>query len=195
MTQIVKGPLPDRLADIKRRLATLAAERPSYRYQWTGRLVDAAPVAELEAFLGTPLPEMVALFLTEIGLGVGPFGGLMTPEKIRYEVQLDRDDCAADGIEAPDSAAPFPITARDVADEQVAVRPYPLDGAVRICHRGCGRWTVLALTGELAGTVWYLDCDWSDQIEWRPAVYPEDSSPTNGPVPFLDWVEQWLDRQ
>ena len=199
MTQTTEESLLHRLADIKQKLAGLAAaEGSGHQLQWSGRPVDGAVLADLEAFLGTPFPGAVASFLTEIGLGVGPYGGLLTPEQIRSQVQLDRDDCAAEGIEAPDLAAAFPITARDVTDDLAPLRPYPLDGAVRICDRGCFTWAVLALTGELAGTVWDVDGDWSDLAPWRPArpaVYPAALAPADGPVLFLDWVEQWLSQQ
>ena len=199
MTRTTEESLLQRLADIKRKLAVLAAaEGPSRRPQWSGRPVDGAVLADMETLLGTPLPEAVALFLTEIGLGVGPYGGLLTPEQIRFQVQLDRDDCAAEGIAVPDLAAVFPITARDATDDLAPLRPYPLDGAVRICDRGCFTWTVLALTGELAGTVWDVDGDWSDLTPWQPAwpsVYPTVPGPADGPVLFLDWVEQWLSQQ
>ncbi|KJS62007.1 SMI1/KNR4 family protein [Streptomyces rubellomurinus] len=183
------------MADIQRRLAALASGRPGRPPRSSGRPVDAAAVRELEAFLGAPLPAAVALFLTEIGLGVGPYGGFLAPEKIRYEVQLDRDDCADDGIPVPDLAAPFPITAQDVRTRPFPMRPLPLDGAVRIGQQGCGRWTVLALTGELAGTVWDLDGEWAERTEWRPAAHWPEEPPASGPVHFLDWVERWLDRQ
>ncbi|MGA5818056.1 hypothetical protein ACPC54_09375 [Kitasatospora sp. NPDC094028] len=192
MTWTAEGSPARRVAVIGRQLAALAAGQPDRRRRRLGRPVDTAVVRELEAFLGTPLPEAVALFLTEIGLGVGPHGGLMTPERIRYEVRLDRDDCADDGVPAPDPAAPFPITAHDARVRPFRLRPHPLDGAVRICVRGCGGWTVLALTGELAGTVWDVDGEWAERIEWRPAAHQPDDASASGPVHFLDWIEQWL---
>ena len=60
-----------------------------------------------------------------IGSGAGPHYGIFTPEQVREEVQLDRDDCATDQIEPPRSEQPFPITAAHIRDELAPVRPYP----------------------------------------------------------------------
>lgn len=151
---------------------------------------------ELEEFLGTDLPPEFHRFLLTIGSGAGPHYGIWSPRQIRKEVQLDRDDCASDKIEPPHTDRALPITVAQVRETLAPVHPYPLDGAVRICDRGCGTWTVLGLSGSLAGTVWDVDChcgDWDDSADWWPATYPAFSGLEGQPVYFLDWYEVWLD--
>jgi hypothetical protein len=212
-------PVPDtpfadlfrRLDDVRDRLRALADANPvpeprgvngwarvfgSEGHRWVSRPVTQDSLDELSRFLGTRLPAEVEEFLRVIGSGAGPYYGIFTPSDIRGEVQSARDDCAAEQVEPPHSGRAFPITAAHVRDELVPVRPYPLDGAVRLCHRGCATWTILAITGELAGTVWNVnahDREWDDAAEWRPATYPNHGHVDGQPVYFLDWYEHWLD--
>lgn len=199
-----------RIHDLRDQLQNLAETNPlpdrsgvngwprvfgSNGHRWISHPVSRDSIDELCLYLGTRLPTEFEEFLHVIGSGAGPHYGIFSPAQIREEVQLDRDDCAADQIDPPRSEHPFPITAAHVRDELAPVRPYPLDGAVRFCHRGCGNWTVLAITGELAGTVWDVDChggDWNDRADWWPASYPGHEQLDGQPVRFLDWYEHWL---
>lgn len=203
--------LSRRLDDLRDRLRALAGAHPlpdrsgvngwprvfgSNGHRWVSQPVTQDSLDELCQFLGTRLPAEVEEFLRIIGSGAGPHYGIFAPSEIREEVRLDRDDCAADQIESPHSDQPFPITAAHVRDELVPVRPYSLDGAVRFCHRGCATWTILAITGELAGTVWDVDRhggEWDDDADWWPATYPGQETLDGQPVYFLDWYEHWVD--
>ena len=87
--------------------------------------------------------------------------------------------------------------------------PVPRDSLDQLCRylgtrlpaefeeflRGCGNWTVLAITGELAGTVWDVDChggEWNERADWWPASYPGHEQLAGRPIYFLDWYEHWL---
>jgi hypothetical protein len=162
-------------------------------HQWTGTPVELAELADLEAFLGARLPPEISAFYTLVGHGVGPNYGLWPPQRIRAAVALDREDFADEGLPLLDIGGPFPITARDLAAQMPPIRPNPLPGSVRFCERGCGYYSALALTGELAGTVWDVEgSDWSPGAEWWPARVPRQHELPSGPVHFFDWYEDWL---
>jgi hypothetical protein len=181
------------------RYREINGQRPvfgSNGHRWHTERQTPEALRELAAFLGTDLPQEFHRFLSTLGSGAGPHYGIWSPPEIREEVQLDRDNCASDKIEPPHSERPLPITVTQVRDALAPTHPYPLDGAVRICHQGCGTWTALGLTGTLAGTVWDVDChcgDWDDAAEWWPATYPAFTGLAGKPVYFLDWYEAWLD--
>jgi hypothetical protein len=202
--------LDARLARIRGRLDGLAAHAllsknrgtngppvfGSQGHRWHTEPHTPEALRGLAEFLGTDLPLEFHRFLVAVGSGAGPHYGIWSPRQIREEVQLDRDDCASDKIEPPHTERALTITEAQVHDALAPVHPYPLDGAARICHQGCGTWTVLGLTGTLAGTVWDVDChggDWDDSADWWPATYPAFSGLEGQPVSFLDWYEAWLD--
>lgn len=142
-SRMTAGPPADairRINDVHERLRGLAETNPlpdrsgvngwprvfgSHGHRWISHPVPQDSLDELSRFLGARLPAKVEELLRVIGSGAGPHYGIFTPEQVREEVQLDRDDCATDQIEPPRSEQPFPITAAHIRDELAPVRPYP----------------------------------------------------------------------
>jgi hypothetical protein len=146
-------------------------------------VLDAQGLARLEAECGVALPDELREFLQTIhGAGPGPGYGL---------------DVWGDPAR---SVRPFPYAMADLValvarrrDDRFASLPMPDDddddgcwppghGFVAIAHHGCGAYDVIVVTGELRGTVWCCD------MAWRP--YTKSDRPSR----FLDWYEDWLDR-
>jgi hypothetical protein len=131
-------------------------------------------------------PAHLLAKLTDVGNGgAGPYYGLFSLEQ--YDEYLD--DLPADFL-----ARPFPHSAAWNADEAEldarAVSPeYTyfgnawVQGALRICHYGCGVFLLLAVNGAARGSIW-ADDRGSDQ-----GIYPWGNFTS-----FTAWYEDWLDR-
>ncbi|MCG5218600.1 SMI1/KNR4 family protein [Streptosporangium sp. KLBMP 9127] len=170
------------------------------------------PVIEVEALgevIGAPLPDEFRSFLLEFGVGVRP-GPLLDLEWIIDETQREQQRFLEDPDVAVSPREPFPISPADAqrlpqlaADgiEPILWLDKPMPGTMFLCGHGCTWISMLALNGELAGTVWMTEMGWAEDMYWWPsAPWNEDKRwgyPYSGwtqPVPFLDWYIRWTRR-
>jgi Leucine-rich repeat (LRR) protein len=180
----------DHLERLRAKLTALAVRDPDcdvfgsnkHRHRLAPPL-DEAALAALETRLGARLPDEYRAFVTTIAAsGAGPSYGLMTADEAIREL----DDAA-------DAGRPFPLTRAD-ADRAHELRQheatkwhfhpaeYPLPGCWPLCEHGCGWSSVLVLTGELRGLIWYAGDGW---------LLERDAA--GQPLGFLAWYERWLD--
>jgi hypothetical protein len=174
-------------------LAELRRADPNYslfgakyhRYQLNPPLTEPQ-LARFEQQHQIVLPADYRQFLRDVGNGgAGPYYGLFALEQ--YSELLD--DLLPDFL-----ARSFPHTAAWNADEAELDACAPsseyeyfgnawVQGALRICHFGCGVFLLLVVTGEARGSIWGDDRG-SDQ-----GIYPWGNFTT-----FTAWYEDWLDR-
>ncbi|WP_144128039.1 SMI1/KNR4 family protein [Catellatospora sichuanensis] len=159
-------------------------------HDWRVLPVAADELDELEAALGVVLPAEFRAYLLRFGARQGPVYGLFGPRQIVAEARGWCDD--------PDDlsqlARPFPFTAGCGVAPEEALAGLP-DGSIAIAERGCEFFTVVAVTGPLAGTVWdndYVDGRygfWPARAEVGGRSLPRPAQP----VGFLDWVHTWTE--
>jgi hypothetical protein len=167
-------------------------------HRYGRKRVTSHEVGALESYLANPLPDELKAVWTRIGAGVGPFYGLFAPADVRTEIDY-WDSIAADLGREQDVALPFSLrNPADISDPpQVTEGPTP--GSIPIAHHGDTYWSVLAISGDLRGTVWDLAMFTTDEWQWyparRPHVGPKALLPAlRNPPTFLDWYEGWTDE-
>lgn len=152
------------------------------------------PVAEdeldaLEAKLGVALPFEFRAFMLRFGARLAP----------GYEVYGPGDVLSAteNFFDGPDGLGPVKrpfrfTTGRDIEPDE---DPFP-EGSIVITEGGCDFFTVMAVTGPLAGTVWDNDYGPSRPYGFWPArvyIWPIPHERPVQPVSFLQWVQTWVD--
>lgn len=181
-------------------------------------LTDVAPLPEkevqaLEGVVGAPLPEEFRSFLLRFGLGVRP-GPVLSLEWIVEETLREQQYFTEEPENAVSVSAPFPITRADVsrlpqlAEEGTAPILWfdkPMPGTMFLHSHGCTWISMLAMNGDLAGTVWMTEMGWAHDLHWWPSAPWLDHQRwgfVHGgwtePVLFLDWYIRWtcsLQRQ
>ena len=174
-------------------------------------LADVAPLSEkevqaLEGVVGAPLPEEFRSFLLRFGPGVRP-GPMLDLEWIIEETLREQQYFTEEPKNAVSASVPFPITRADVsclpqlADEGTAPILWfdkPMPGTMFLRSHGCTWISMLAMNGDLAGTVWMTEMGWADDMHWWPSAPWLDHhrwgfvhSGWTDPVPFLDWYIRW----
>ncbi|SEH00351.1 hypothetical protein SAMN05444920_11685 [Nonomuraea solani] len=137
--------------------------------------ITALPFSEIEALekmIGAPLPEEFRSFLLDIGLGARP-GPVLDLAWIVNETRREHQYF----LEEPDMTVspqqPFPITQTDVQGlprlsaegiESILWFDKPTPGTMLLCNHGCTWISMLALNGELAGTVWMTEMGWVEEM-------------------------------
>ena len=178
----IRGKL-DRLRAINIRRAFLGGQR--YREH---PLLGQAGLARLESAYAVTLPNELRTFLERVhGGGPGPgFGGLSINIPAVPRVRAARPFPYGSG-DAQDLLARrrtqryamLPLLEREFGDDD----DWPAGpGFIPLAHHGCGMFSVLVVTGEQRGRVWFCDMGW----------VPEHSE--RGQFGFLDWYEDWLNR-
>lgn len=181
-------------------------------------LVTEKAILRFEEVFRITLPDNFRTHLMTVGSGAGPYYGIMTPDEIEEELLSPSCGHGRTCGKEYDPAKPFPISDHDIkAWIQLRQgsrtgnsltpgidRPYPLDGTVTICSQGCTGWTVLVVSGALAGAVWDVECSMTDS--WTPAQRPNtmldpDARGLSAGMPeldvppsFIQWYESWLER-
>ncbi|GIH23293.1 hypothetical protein Aph01nite_16030 [Acrocarpospora phusangensis] len=174
-------------------------------------LSDIAPLSEkevqaLEGIVGAPLPEEFRSFLLRFGPGVRP-GPVLNLDWIIDETLSEQQMFAEEPDAAVSASAPFPISPDDVArlpqlaaedTEPILWFDKPMPGTMFLCGHGCTWISMLAMNGDLAGTVWMTEMGWAEAMYWWPSApwlnHDRWGFPHSGwtePVPFLDWYIRW----
>jgi hypothetical protein len=153
-------------------------------------------VRKMEARYGITLPEEYRRFLLLMGNGgAGPAYGLFSLEQSLAhsldDVRLFRE--------------PFPhVQAWNLKPEDLGLdgdRDYGAfdeayfkdgyaQGALQICHEGCGYYFLLVIVGSERGHMWF------DGRASDGGIFPLSAPPDNSDerLSFLDWYERWLDQ-
>jgi len=152
------------------------------------RPVGDAAIARLEQEYGIILPDELRAFLQQVhGRGAPwPGDGLRIDRPLVPRLRAARpfpyDNAAAEGIlvrRVQERYALLPLLEHELEDDW----GWPHgSGFIPLAHHGCGMFSVLVVTGEQRGRVWFCDMGW----------VPEHSEV--GQFGFLDWYEHWLDR-
>lgn len=158
-------------------------------HDWQSSAVSARKLDELEATLGITLPLGFRMYLMRFGARRGPLYGLFDPTQIITWLR----DWSDDFNDLSAVARPFPFTTSAIA---LLDSPRDLvDGSIFIADRGCEFFTIMAVTGPLAATVWD-----NEYVDGRHVLWPARAEvgglslprPTQ-PVSFLDWVRTWTE--
>lgn len=130
------------------------------------------------------LPEEYRTFLLTMEReGAGPYYGLYPPTGYSYELE---------NVKSNFLSLPFPhqepwIVAEDDMDQSVLDEEhnyfgnYWVQGAMGLCHYGCGVYFLLVVTGQVCGQIW------ADDRVSDGGVYPIAKD-------FLTWYEEWLEQ-
>jgi|EndMetStandDraft_2_1072991.scaffolds.fasta_scaffold09531_2 hypothetical protein len=135
-------------------------------------------VQMIEATHDIKIPPDYRAFITRVaGGGAGPAYGLIPFE--------DAPAYERAGMRQGTLAKPFPLTSAYNPDDdplglQLLSSAGPLDGALAICHEGCGHLHLLVVCGPAYGQMW---CDGT----------VSDGGFASLGVGFFDWYERWLD--
>ena len=179
------------------------------KHQYELKPVQEQELRDLEALLGTDLPDEFRRFLLDCGAGAGPYYGLFTPSEILSEMDDLWAEYEAELGRRPSPAAEFPISRRTAARFSDSRRDtqgphlaeYPLDGCIPISFHGCTFWTLIVTTGELRGTLWDAANYVGFEGQWVPAQVPPGLSGVSTALPefhrpptFLKWYGAWVDR-
>ena len=147
-----------------------------HRYRFNDALSEAE-VSAVEAKLGTRLPSTYRQFLTELGNGgAGPHYGLQTVQASILEGQGWEFNAHPADCEIPDWLPTREVDGRSGFDPS---------GVLEFSELGCGHFAYLMLRGPRRGLVWE-----TDYVDFDPE-FPETGPETE----FLDWYEQYLDKQ
>jgi hypothetical protein len=167
-------------------------------------------IRDFETQLRVQLPVEYTQILTEIGSGVGPYYGLVSPSAVLKEISDLNRHLISRGRAAASPAKPVPLTQSDANEIQKRANagdvgpwigtPWFCDGCIPICFQGCTFWAVPITSGELYGTVWD-----TNEGDWLPAHPPAGIvidrrskytalPPLPAPPTFLGWYESWLER-
>ncbi|MBB5869260.1 hypothetical protein F4553_002639 [Allocatelliglobosispora scoriae] len=163
-----------------------AVWRRRHRRRSSGEPVSATQIAEAEAVLGLTLPTGYVAFLTTFGVG-GP-NDLITPRAAVADSQGDAGGWAH--VRRPFTIVNGKCPMPDPEDASV------VDGAIPVNIGGCDFHTVLAVTGDLAGTVWtndYNNVDEDSYFVWAPARLVTGERQSE-PVEFLTWMRHRTER-
>lgn len=155
----------------------------SHKYQMDTPMTDEE-VQVFEERHAIVLPEEYRTFLLTIGRGgAGPYYGLYPPTGYSYELE---------NVKSNFLSLPFPhkeawklveddLDHSALDEEHRYFGNYWVQGAMGLCHFGCGAYCLLVVTGHVRGQIW-LDYRSSDN-----GIFPIASD-------FLSWYEQWLER-
>jgi hypothetical protein len=186
--------MQDHISEIKRKLERLRrADRnlelfgaSTHRYRLNPRLTEVQ-LQEFEKKHQVMLPGDYRLYLREIGDGgAGPYYGIFPLEE-----SLVNDD--------PDFLSrPFPHVGdwnlnwesyEDLSRyEEEYFRDEHIQGALRICHEGCGMYLLLVMTGSERGHIW-MDDRASDR-----GIFSHNPLTGSSQTGYLTWFEAWLDE-
>ncbi|WIX76114.1 SMI1/KNR4 family protein [Amycolatopsis carbonis] len=159
------------------------------------------PEAEgVEEQFGTSLPEPYRSFLVEVGAsGAGPGYGLLGFRRSGRRWEFAVGDRRGDGV---DSRAEFPHRELFHHAERPDFTTIPRErwpelsrsldasneagthGTLPLCHRGCGHYDLLVVTGPDRGALWF-DCEASDG-----GIGPRADG--RGRMTFDPWYLGWL---
>lgn len=177
----------------------------SHRFLLNDPLGEDA-VRRFESHERVRLSEDYREFIEFIGNGgAGPYYGV-------FKLGTMEDpghDCGSWEGDVGKLAAPFPYSLESIVDGLVVKGPFgyrrryrdattpnqhanadwhtgPIDGALPICHMGCGYFVWLVVSGDEAGHLWY-DGRAAEQ-GFEPILDKSGSL-----VTFAKWYEEWLD--
>lgn len=174
--------------------------------------IPVSTIEEFEALHGIRLPDDYRHFVTEIGNGgAGPYYGLFPFGQVEDGRSWEEGDLIGDvsqpfpHVEAwnlpvsfwdqePDVSPEMPpeeqhrlVEAWDKVEQEHYFNSAIMNGAIPICHLGCGLWQWLVVNGEQKGFVW--DDSRSDHGGISPL---RDESGRQ--MAFSDWYMSWLDE-
>lgn len=167
------------------------ARSHDYRFAPT---IDEATLASFEEKAGVRLPEDYRDFITRIGNGgAGPSYGVMG-----FRAKDSEDYTAYDRLGTPwaytEEFNPLEILDGDDdgGDEsesgQAAYwKAFKSEGALYICHHGCGSRSLLVVSGPCRGEVW------ADGVA-EDAGYAPETSRTGARATFRTWYLEWLEK-
>lgn len=174
--------------------------------------ISVSTIEEFEARCGIRFPEDYRYFVAEIGNGgAGPYYGLFPFGQIDDGRSWDQGDLVGDvsrpftHVEAwnlpesfwqqePDIPPDMPleeedrlVEAWDRVEQEHYFNPAIMNGAIPICHLGCGLWHWLVVNGEQKGFVW---CDFRSDHRGISPLRDESGRQ----MTFSDWYISWLNE-
>jgi hypothetical protein len=154
-----------------------------HQYQ-TGTPMTDEEVLAFEERHAIVLPEEYRTFLLTVEReGAGPYYGLYPPTSYSYELENVKSNFLSLPFphEEPWEVAEDTLDQSALDEEHQYFGNYWVQGAMRLCHFGCGAYCILVVTGQARGQIW-LDDRSSDG-----GIFPLAND-------FLTWYEQWLER-
>lgn len=189
-----------------------------HRYKSTP--VSVSELRELESGLGVTLPCDYRQWLVEVGVGAGPYYGLLSSSQILLENEDLQEDFQTNGTELPADIeaidylsdahlAAYADRAQKLGSQQdFAITMECARGIARISHMGCDGYCCLVLTGEHSGKVVYETRTLSpNDSSAATAIWPTgiaeffyDNGDTRLRVDkgsffsFFCWMNHWIDN-
>lgn len=218
ITTPMKIPIPHPAVQQLAKLSRRDPERNVFgarKHQYRSTPVDEAVVNRLEAEIGVSLPAEYRTFVLDVGCGAGPYYGVWGPVEALAELRDVSQDYEAELGTVIRPSAPFPLVAEDLREVKRRLdagdmaawveRDWPCDGCLPIGHQGCTFYSVLAVTGELAGRVFDLNNAVGFCGEWMPArrppgwwefgmPHPRGLPRLSSPPTFSEWFAGWVER-
>ena len=214
---VMHSPWPDQL----RQLATLDAtqrvfgargKNKGWGHSYRSELLSEAEVVDFEQWCGCKLPDSYREYLLTVGVGAGPFYGLMPLEKIKEELGYIYESYAELGqLEVGRPGDPFALEATLVNRVRAQVKcdahfrcPPSPGGFIPICYQGCEFIILMVASGALAGRLFTATHFGEASGDWFPAGRPPGiigyrkrfaSLAGFAPWPdFATWVDGWLEQ-
>ena len=172
--------------------------------------IPVSTIEEFEARHGVRLPDDYRYFISEIGNGgAGPYYGLFPFGQQDDGLSWEQGDLVGDvsqpfpHVEAwnlpvsfwdqePDIPPGTPLEEQsrlveewDEVEQEHYFNSEIMDGAIPICHLGCGLWQWLVVSGEQRGFIW------SDYRADHRGIFPLLAK-TGSQMTFSDWYMSWL---
>lgn len=197
--------------DAARRIFGARSPVKGWGHEYLAHPVGAQELEAFELWCGCTLPPAYRHYILEVGLGPGPYYGLMPFEKIRRELANIYQDYAEELGTTGTPGSPFALEeelvglkARGPEGVRAFTAPRSPGGFIPISDQGCEFLTVMVTTGPLAGSVFTTTEFATAASEWHPATRPPGiaSFPPQATVPrdfpawpdFTQWVDGWLDQ-
>jgi hypothetical protein len=197
--------------DSGRRIFGAQSKVPGRGHRYEARRIGEQELAAFESWCGGALPPAYRQYLLDVGLGPGPYYGLMPLEKIREELAIIYEDCAeefgTDGLPGCEFALEDELKAlrsRDPAASTDFPGPRSPGGFIPICFQGCDFIVVMVTSGTFAGSVFTATNFAATGSRWRaagrpPGVVtfgePHSRLPGFPPWPdFAQWIDGWLEQ-
>lgn len=177
-------------------------------HRYKTRRVTEREIAEFEEWCGCPLPEDYRNLIRSIGLGAGPYYGLLDFPKIKESMAGMLKELPAQAGRSCLSADPFPLEAKILDLRNSGIVTFGLievqdfaHGFLPICELGCEYVAILVTAGKCRGMVFEVDNDASLAMHCIPATRPpgkvmrdrheESLSPFPRFPTFAEWVGAW----
>jgi hypothetical protein len=197
--------------DVGKRVFGACLGVEGWGHGYRSRQVSESDLAAFESWCGCQLPASYRQYLLEVGMGPGPYYGLMPFHLIREELSIIYDDYVQETGAHEKPGGEFALEreltslkASDTEGRSDFDAPHSSGGFMPICYQGCEYVTVMVTSGSFAGRVFTTTDFANSWSTWSPARRPPGVGVSQRPrtvLPafpawpnFEEWVNGWLEQ-